>query len=244
MSSIEYYEGRDMEKNEFLHKILIETFGFDDVDSDGSTKTKTDIYGTKSGIKTFFSVKNVSGKNTQVHLTTLRKLTEDLNIPTNISEKLERWLGDNNDTIFNSWHKDKVLTTYELNHNRLKSSNIENWNEVELWVNTVNVNQSLPRLLIQSLNKGDKSEYLVWVNKKTKKVKILKTEQLIKYISDECRWITMQSGTTLRCVTPNNKPILWLQMKGNRTDDGYNHTPQFHIVENWPQEFVIHEFSI
>jgi hypothetical protein len=244
MPSIEYYEGRDMEKNEVLHKILTETFGFEEVDSDGASTTKTDIFGVKSGKKTFFSVKNVSGKNTQVHLTTLKKLGSDLAIHTDTLSKLEMWLGDNSDSTFNKWSEGKLLTTYEFDHNRLKNNNIDGWTSVETWINTVNQNQKLPRLLIQSLNDGDKSEYLVWVNKKTKKVKILKTEQLIDYISNQCKWITMKSGTTLRCVTPNNKPILWLQMKGNRTDDGYNHAPQFHIVENWPEDFVLHEFSV
>lgn len=244
MPSIEYYEGRDMEKNEVLHNILIETFGFDEVDSDGASTTKTDIYGTKSGKKTFFSVKNVSGKNTQVHLTTLKKLGSDLKIPTDTLSKLEMWLGDNDTKTFKSWSKGKKLSEYESDHTRLKSTNIEQWESVEKWINKVNKTQSLPRLLIQSLNKGEKSEYLVWVNKKNKSVKILKTEQLIDYISNQCKWITMKSGTTLRCVTPNNKPILWLQMKGNRTDDGYNHAPQFHIVEHWPEDFVLHEFSV
>ena len=49
----------------------------------------------------------------------------------------------------------------------------------------------------------------------------------------------MPSGTILRCVTPNNKAILWLQMKGNHTDEGYNRCPQFHLVENWPEEIVL-----
>jgi hypothetical protein len=244
MPSIEYYEGRDMEKNEVLHDILTKTFGFDSVYSDGASTTKTDIFGEKSGVKTFFSVKNVSGKNTQVHLTTLKKLTADLKIEENIFNKLKMWLGDNDDALFKTWAEGKTLSEYETGHNRLKSSNIEGWTEVEKSINNLNNNQTLPRLLIQSLNDGEKSEYLVWVNKKKKNVKILKTEQLIDYISNQCEWITMKSGTTLRCVTPNNKPILWLQMKGNRTDDGYNHTPQFHIVENWPKDFVLYEFSI
>ena len=85
---------------------------------------------------------------------------------------------------------------------------------------------------------------MVWVNKKQKIVKIVDIKKLIDYISNDCKWITMKSGTTLRCVTPNNKPIMWLQMKGNHTDYGYNHAPQFHIVENWPKEFEIKEFNI
>ena len=54
----------------------------------------------------------------------------------------------------------------------------------------------------------------------------------------------MPRGTVIRCITPNNKPILWLQIKGNRTDDGYNHSPQFHIVDNWPNNVIFNEFSL
>lgn len=244
MPSLEYYEGRDMEKNEYLYKMLIEKFGFDDVKSDGSTHTKTDILGIKDGIKTVFSVKNVSGRNTQVHLTTLKKFCEQLHAPNTISEKMEKWLGDNDRNLFLSWSLGKVLSSYEDKHNRLKSSNISEWTQVDSWINEVNKNQTLPRLLIEKLNVTNKCNYLIWVNKNSKKIKIVDAQKLIEYISNECEWITQKNGTTMRCVTPNNKPIFHLQMKGNHTDDGYNHCPQFHIHEYWPEEFVIYEFSI
>jgi hypothetical protein len=244
MPSIEYHEGRQMEKNEYLHKFLIEKFGFDEVDSDGATTTKTDIFGIKDGVKTFFSVKNVSGKNTQVHLTTLKKFCLELKATSDIFTKLEMWLGDNETNKFKSWAEGKTLSQYETDHNRLKSSNINEWHWVELWMNEENKKQTLPRLLIESLNDGEKSKYIIWVNKKSKKVKIVDAQKLIDYISVECNWVTMASGTTMRCVTPKGEPILWMQMKGNHTDYGYNHSPQFHIVENWPEEFVIDEFSI
>lgn len=244
MGSKSYYEGRDMEKNNTLHSLLIQQFNFDSVETDGSNTTKGDIIAFKLNEKIPLSVKNVSGKNTQVHLTTIKKLSLDLDIPIDIRSALTVWLGSNNDEEFNSWSKDKLLTKYEKNHNRLTSHNIPNWNSVEEWFNENTKNKNLPKLLIESLKDDIKTKMLVWINKITKKVELVDIPKLIDYIGDECKWITMPKGTVLKCLTPKGKPILWLQMKGNRTDDGYNHAAQFHIAENWPEEIVIHKTKL
>jgi hypothetical protein len=237
MPSKEYYEGRDMEKNKFLHEHLINFFKFDKIDSDGSTQTKTDVIGIKNGQKICLSVKNASGKNTQVHLTTLKKLTSDLNIPNNIVSKLILWFGTNDMNEFELLSSGKKLSKYEMGHSRLSSNNIRDWDKVPEWFNANN--RKITSLLIQSLNNGEKSKFLVWNNKVKKSLQIIDIPKLIDFIEKECIWITMPSGTILRCVTPNNKAILWLQMKGNHTDEGYNRCPQFHLVENWPEEIVL-----
>jgi hypothetical protein len=241
MGSKSYYEGRDMEKNNILHSLLIQQFNFDSVESDGSNTTKGDIIAIKSNEKIPLSVKNVSGKNTQVHLTTIKKLSSDLNMPDEVKSPLVVWLGSNDDIEFNFWSKDIILTNYEKNHNRLSSHNIQNWNQVEKWFNENTKNKIIPKLLIESLKNDNKSKILLWINKISKKIDMIDIPKLIDYIGDECRWVTMPKGTVLKCLTPQGKPILWLQMKGNRTDDGYNHAPQFHIVENWPDETIIHK---
>jgi hypothetical protein len=242
MPSNEYYEGRDMEKNKNLHDKLIEIFKFDLIDTDGSSGTKVDIFATKNNIKTCFSVKNVTGKNTQVHLTTLKKMSVDLKIKTNLLDLFNRWLGTNDQKMFKTWSKGLKLSNYELSHNRINSSNIIEWQKIEEWVNKINKNELLPNLLIKGNSTKERPNYLIWVNKKQKYVKIICVEKLIKFISTECKWITMPKGTTLRCVNKENKPVMWLQMKGNRTEDGYNHHPQFHIVENWPRDLIEYEF--
>lgn len=245
MGSLSYHEGRNMEKNISLHEYLNNIFGFSFMDSDGSSKTKTDIYGIKDDVKTFFSVKNPKGKNTQVHLTSLNKFCSDTNTPLEVQNKLEVWLGTNDNDLFNSWSQNLQLTNYEKNHNRLLSSNISNWTIVENWFNTINRSGVLPKLLIESLKNGEKSKYIVWVNKKTNIVKLIEVEKLINFIIKDCEWITMPRKTVLKCLTPQGKPILSLQMKGNREEHGgYNHSPQFHIIENWPTDFVIKEFKL
>jgi hypothetical protein len=244
MPSREYYEGRDMEKNAILYKELIKIFNFDRINADGANRTKVDIFASKDKVKTFFSVKNATGKNTQIHLTSLKKMSSDLNVSSDITVLLEKWLGTNDEKIFKSWCSKIKISSYELSHKRIKSSNINFWDKIEDWINFVNKNKTLPNLLIEGLFSNEKPNYLIWVNKKEKSVEIINTKKLIDFISKKCVWLTMTRGTTMRCVTPENKPILWMQMKGNRTDDGYNHHPQFHIVSNWPKELVEHEFSI
>jgi len=240
MPSKEYYEGREMENNMKLHSHLINIFKFDSIESDGASTTKGDIIANKDGVKIPISLKNVSGKNTQVHLTTLKKLSEDLNMPVNIKTSLNLWLGTNDKETFDSWLTDINLSNYEKDHYRLSSKNIKNWQDVENWFNSQK--EILSNLLIESLKKDrNKSKILLWHNKKSKMLQIVDIPKLIKFINKDCKWITMPSGTTLRCVTPNNKPILWLQMKGNRTDNGYNHSPQFHITENWPEDIVLYK---
>jgi len=103
MASKEYYEGRDMEKNSVLHSYLKKTHGYDSVKSDGKNSTKGDIIAEKNGEKISHSLKCVSGKNTQVHLTTIKKLSSDLNIPNDVNSSLVVWLGSNDDVEFNSW---------------------------------------------------------------------------------------------------------------------------------------------
>lgn len=237
MPSFEYHSGRQMEKNEHLHEKLKDIFKFDNVLSDGSSKTKTDIFGLNGENKVTFSVKNVRGKNTQVHLTTLKKFFNECLVPENVAKKMQMWFGDNDNLIFKNWKNGKKISKYEEDHKRLSSHNIDDWIYVENWFNKINKSKFLANLLIGS-------DYIIWVNKNNNKLKIIESKKLIDYISTNCKWITMPSGTILRCVTPENKPILWLQMKGNRTDEGYNHNPQFHIVENWPEKFVEYEFSI
>lgn len=241
MPSLEYYEGREMESNNLLHKKLVHIFELDSIQVDGSSGTKIDISSKKNFKKINFSVKNVSSKNTQIHLTTIKKFCNNFDATGEIREILNKWLGNEDVHIFRQWSKELKLSQYEVKHQRLKSCNIDNWAKVQDWFNILNNKKILPNLLIQG---SDKINYLIWINKKQKTVKIVDVKKLIDFVSSKCKWLTMPSGTTLRCVTPENKPIMWLQMKGNKTSNGYNHSPQFHIVENWPKDIIKHEFSL
>ena len=241
MGSTEYWQGRDLEKNQVLHEQLQRHLNLDNIRVDGSTGTKGDTFGRRGDQEFCISIKNASGQNTQVHITTLKQFASQLKMPNNIRDTMDRWLGVKNKLIFQDWANGLSLSRYELGHNRIKSNNLPNWSEVETWVNTKNKDLSLPRLLIQGSDEKNLAQWLVWVKKKQGGYQVVDVNKLVAWIGGSCNWITMPSGTVLRCVTPGGLPILWLQMKGNREDGGHNHTPQFHIVENWPREFIIYE---
>ena len=59
MGSEEYYAGRLMESNPFLHRKLVSILGYDDIFVDGSTGTKTDIIAVKNEVVHHNSIKNV-----------------------------------------------------------------------------------------------------------------------------------------------------------------------------------------
>ena len=248
MPSKEYYEGRDLERLGLLHEMLKQNLALDSVTSDGSTQTKGDVIGVKNGKNVPISVKNASGKNTQVHLPTLNSFAQQTNMPEEIKAKLEKFFGTNNDAIWTGWLPEQaVLSPYEKSHRRLKSANIESWTDVENWFN--NCRLDIAQLLVQYLKKDSEPVvYLVWVNKKTKAYQIIDVDKLISWISDKCTWVTTPGQTVLRCNTEDDaKPIFTLQMKGSRIKDKpgcYDRNPQFHLYPHWPADIVLHQGTL
>jgi hypothetical protein len=246
MGSAEYWQGRDLEKNQALHEECKNIFQFDQVEADGGTGTKGDIIGFRGEDRIHVSVKYASGANTQVHLSTLDSTSRSLNMPIEIKDRLDRFLGTNDLAQWNSWSQGIALNADELKYRRINSFHIDGWSEVEQWFNS-NA-RSVAQLLLQSLNNEHPAPYMIWANKKKGGYQALDVNRLVDWIVAECRWITMPKGTVLRCVCPleegrkRQKPIFWLQMKNSGgPPDGYNHAPQFHLVSNWPKEFIIHE---
>lgn len=243
MASNEYYEGRLMESNKALHNEIKLRLNFDSISVDGSTRTKGDTFGIKGNKSTPISIKNASGQNTQVHITSINKLREELGMPRNVFDIFNKFLGTNDASVFDSWRQNLSLDRYELGHKRIKCYNIANSEQAIKWINSVNVTGLLPKLLIQSIDAEHPVEFMIWISKKKGGYQIVDVNKLVNYISKECTWRFTSRGTVIECVDKENKKILWLQMKGNREPNGYNHAPQFHIASVWPKEFVIHEDS-
>lgn len=246
MSSQHYFEGRDFEKHAILHDECKSIFEFDSIESDGATDTKGDIVGFKGEDRIHVSVKYVSGVNTQVHLPTLKSLASSLDMPTDIFDKLDRFLGTNDVAQWNTWKQGINLNADESKYQRINSCHINNWNKVEQWFN-IN-RRKIAVLLLQSLNNEDPAPYMIWANKKKGGYQAIDVNKLVDWIAQECVWVTMPKGTVLRCVAPiepgkkRANPILWMQMKNSGGPaGGYNHCPQFHLVQHWPKEFIIHE---
>jgi hypothetical protein len=246
MPSEHYFEGRDFEKHAVLHEQCKTLFGFDAIDSDGGTDTKGDIVGFKNNNRIHVSVKYVSGANTQVHLPTLKSLALSLDMPDNIRNKLDRFLGTNDLVEWDTWKQGIALNADELKYRRINSWNIDRWEEVEQWFN--DNRRKIAVLLLQSLNNEDPAPYMIWANKKKGGYQAIDVNKLVDWIADKCTWVTMKKGTVMRCAIPSlkedkvGKPIFFMQMKNSGgPPDGYNHCPQFHLVQHWPKEFIIHE---
>ncbi len=246
MASNEYWEGRNLEKNDVLKEAVAKIFKFDSVDSDGGTGTKGDLIGINGDKRTHVSVKYASGGNTQVHLPTLKSLATQLNIPKNLYYKLDKFFGTNDLAQWAEWSKGVKLDAEEIKYRRIKSKNIDGWNEVEQWFN--DNKRKIAVLLLQSLNDEDKAPWLIWANKKKGGFQAIDVNKFVDWIVDNCTWVTMPKGTVLRCAMPSvkegkiGKPIFFVQMKNSGgPPNGYNHCPQFHLHNNWPKEFIVHE---
>jgi hypothetical protein len=243
MGSEEYYQGRLMESNDRLHNEIRLRLKFDSIKVDGSTRTKGDTFGGLAGELIPISIKNASGMNTQVHITSINKLREELGMDDVVYDIFNRFLGTNDTELFNKWRQNIDLDSYELGHKRLKCYNIACSERLVVWANDVNTRGLLPKLLIQSIDSENPVQYMVWINKKKGGYQIVDVNKLVNYISKECIWRFTPGGTVLECVDNLNNKILWLQMKGNKEKAGYNHAPQFHIASVWPREFIIYEDS-
>lgn len=253
MSSKEYHDGRTMENNLALHSLLKTLLNFDDIDSEGGghTGTKGDAFGIVNEQRIPISVKYSGTPNTQVHLTTLEQLSELLDMPTDVYDRLQRFFGVTDTEKFWSWFVDSAPTEFELHNKRMTINHIAGWDMVIKWLNTQT--EMIARLCIQSIKNENPVRYLTWINKNTNRVSILDTELLIAWIRENCVWQPgpRNGGTTFRCVYTNSvnakgktvyKPLLSCQMKGSGGKNGEkDHCPQFHIHNNWPDAAVLHK---
>jgi hypothetical protein len=246
MSSQEYWEGRDLEKNTSLKEELIRVLGFDKVDTDGSTGTKGDMIGIKGDTRSHISIKYASGNNTQVHLPTLKSLAASLSMPDDIRDMLDKFLGTNDQAQFQKWSAGIALNADELKYQRLNSHHIPEFNLVIDWFN--NNSKKIAQLLLQSLDGQNLVPYLIWAKKKSNTFQIIDVNKLVDWIVKECTWVLMPKGTVLRCAIPKKEnqkmgyPIFFMQMKNSGgPEGGYNHNPQFHLNKHWPKDFVIYE---
>jgi len=246
MASNEYWEGRNFEKNNVLKETVAKLFNFDSMDSDGSTDTKGDLIGIKGEERTHISVKFASISNTQVHLPTLKSFASQLAMPDSVYEKLDKFFGTNDLEQWATWSTGLNLDAEELKYRRIKSKNIKDWHEVEQWFN--DNKRKIAVLLLQTLDGNNPAPYLVWANKKKGGMQVIDLNKFVDYIEKHCTWITMPRGTVLRCAKPSEvegkigKPIFYVQMKNSGgPPGGYNHYPQFHLHNYWPDDLVIYK---
>lgn len=251
MGAKEKFEGHAAEQSQKLHDWLKVKFNLNKVDSDGSTKTKVDLIGEAPESTIFYSCKNVSGHNTQIHLTTLESLQKTLDMPTSVYETLRRWLGSHDDNLFDVWKSEveSSLSATELRRRRIHNNNLKNWDDVLAWLNENTQNKKLIRLLMQNLNPNDTTKdvnYMIWLHKRQKTIKLIDVEKLVEYICSNAIWVnsTAERGkhTTVWLIDKNTgKKFMHLQMKGSGSKTRDYHGAMFHIHEYWPDGVLIEE---
>ena len=251
MPSEHYHQGRLMESNQQLHDYLQSTFGFERISVDGSTKTKGDAFGHLPAVEqpVTISIKNPSGKNTQVHLPTLSSWREAIAMPDMVYDTLNKWLGTTKADEFALWSQAVEVTAREQKYQRLGSYHLTFWPTVLEYLDSITQSKQLPVWLLQSINGNHPVKYLVWIQKKTRKLEIVDVDQFVDWIAANGRWINSANRLghhyNLWCVGPDGQKIFSMQMKGSGgREGGYDHNPQFHLYPFWPRQFVLHEHTL
>jgi hypothetical protein len=236
-----------MESNEQLHEFLRQTFGFERISTDGSTKTKGDAFGHLPGVEQpiTISIKNPSGKNTQVHLPTLASWRDVMPMPDIIYDTLCKWLGTTRADEFELWSNAVEVSDRERKYQRLGSYHLTFWTFVLEYLDKVTKSKQLPIWLLQSINGNHPVKYLIWIQKKTKQFEIIDVDAFVNWTAINGRWInsTNKQGHyyNLWCVGPDGKKIFSMQMKGSGgKEGGYDHNPQFHLYPFWPEQFILY----
>lgn len=242
MPSKEYWQGRNLESDTEFKTLLCRVLQLDSVDTHGHTRTKADLMG-QCGTRTVpISVKYASLANTQVHLPTLQSFSQQLNMPQSVREKLEKFFGTNDHVQWQSWSQGLDIDSCEIKYQRLKNSHIKEWSEVESWFNQAN--RDIAQLLLCGMDHTPLVRYLIWINKRTCQWEIIDLSLFVDWIAANCVWVTQPQGTVLRCVIKSDlnvrpRAIFFVQMKNSGVSVGYNHNPQFHLLRNWPREFIV-----
>jgi hypothetical protein len=184
---------------------------------DGKTKTKRDIVNSKTGIS--YSLKSVSKKHTQCHLTSAKRWCEFFDI----QDDTRLWF----DLFFGVPGKD--VSNGQNRHHRLTKSDIDDYlNNLGLeWFNH-NKNNVFDVIIRRGMY-STPVDYLIWLDKPTGKTQVYDVNQLEKLI-DHGVWI--MNETTLHFMNTNDEKMFHLQMKGSGTKytSGY-HSMMFHIYK-------------
>jgi len=182
---------------------------------EGGNKTKVDILNITN--QKTYSLKSVSKKHTQCHLTSTSKWCEYFGI----DGSLRHWF----DLFFGIPHED--VSNGKSRRHRLTSRDIDDsLNELALnWFNTNKV-----PIFDVILHKGMHDtpvNYLIWNSKKTNQIEIYPIDSLRELVYNG-EWII--KPTTLHFLTQESKKLFHLQMKGSgeKYTSGY-HGLMFHI---------------
>ena len=201
------------EKEAWACEYLEEQFG-GEYEVDGGNRTKVDILRTDKDVS--FSLKSVSGKNTQCHLTTVTKWMEYFNIEGDLRQWFHKFFGIPGMDV--SWGSSK--------QHRCKASEIDSHlNDMALsWFNDNRM--SIFDVIVRSGMNNTPVDYVIWHHKVKNTTEIIDVNKLAEMVYNG-EWVL--NDTTLAFVS-GGKKLFHLQMKGSgkRYSAGY-HGLMFHI---------------
>lgn len=183
---------------------------------DGGNRTKVDIRRTDKKIS--YSLKSVSGKNTQCHLTSVNKWCEYFKIGGNLRSWFDLFFGIPGEDVSNG----------KSSQHRLGFSDIDN-NLNELALEWFNANKKYVfNVIVRSGMGGDCVDYLIWYNKIKGTTSVHNVNDLAELVTDG-EWRFTKKGTVLEFISGGVK-LFHLQMKGSgkKYTSGY-HGLMFHI---------------
>lgn len=205
-----------------LSKYLAEQFGID-FTVEGASNTKVDITDNLGCVR--FSVKNPSGKNTQIGLYTQQSFIHALDIKDqDIIDFIEMFFGG------------EKYSNYP--RHRLTRSNIDSTLN-QKFTDFLNNNKSkiLDLLATHGHNQVNNVNYMLWATKKNDPTSVLLID-LNEFKKDLLQGEWIQNETTFE-FRVNNTKLFHLQMKGSgpKYTNGY-HSLMFHVYKNFDDKYV------
>lgn len=213
-------EGHDFE--DVISEMFTKRFGTEFL-VEGSSKTKVDVRDILSNAR--FSVKNPSGKNTQIGLYTQHSFIEALDInDSNIINFIGKFFGGD------------AYSNYP--RHRLTRSKIDsNLNDKFTQFLNDNTAKILDLLATHGYNQDSDVNYMIWAKKKNDPNSIILID-LNKFKEDLMQGVWTQNETTFE-FRVNDAKLFHLQMKGSgpKYTSSY-HSLMFHVHSNFDNKYV------
>lgn len=196
----------------------------DDFKVDGASNTKIDILNSKARL--YYSVKSVSGKNTQCHLTSTYKWIDYFKIRGNTKTFIEMFFGGAGKDA-SDWGT--VMSDKEIRQNRIYAENIPS-NIIKSAVKWFNENKmAIFDIIIVKGMFNTPVNHMIWHTKSDDMFQIIEIKNIRELVKTG-KWSL--NNTTLEFRTKDGDKLFHLQMKGSGTKytNGY-HGMMFHVYD-------------